>query len=354
MYRRPISWFTSAALLASVYPAPSLGQPAIPPIAANTAPVAVAAAGMPGYNHSQLDAVLAPIALYPDVLLTQVMMAASYPSQILEAGRWVQRPANRNLRGDDLAHALEANNWDPSVKSLVPFPALLSQLGGNRRWLEQLGYAAANQQADVLDSVQRLRAQAIAAGTLQTTDQCVVRTEDHVVYIDPPASGLVYLPTYNPTSAYGTWAEPANPPVYLPPPAGYVFSPVLGGILAFGAGVAVGALLWDIGRPNWGQHHIYINRDHYNAINGRYGSYRGGDAWHPSQTATYSHGGGWRYPPGMTGSSGRGTGQGGYQGHGRAQSGDHGKGHGDGMQGHGQATRQHGGHGQEQEHHGSN
>ena len=293
MFRRSFFSLAGGAFSATVLPSFAFSQ----------APPAVAAPGAPptpaafGYSNPQLEAVLAPIALYPDVLLSQVLMASAYPAQILEATRWVQQQPQRRIHGDDLARASETRNWDPSVKSLLPFPALLSQLSSNRRWLEQLGYAAANQQPDVLDAVQRLRQRAVAAGSLQTTDQCVVRTEDRVVMIDPTASGLVYMPSYNPTIAYGTWAEPAYPPVYLQPPAGYVFSPVLGGLLAFGAGIAVGALLWDVGRPRWGQRNIYVNHDRYNAINGHRGVYRGGDVWHPSQTASYGHGGGWRRPP---------------------------------------------------------
>jgi len=334
MIRRPICWFTSAALLVGTMPAPGFAQPGMPPQnAPATVPGQNPAAQAPGYSAPQLDSILAPVALYPDVLLTQVLMAAAYPLQIVEAYRWVRQPANRNLRGDALARALVSRNWDPSVKSLVPFPALLAQLNGNLTWLQQLGYAAVNQQAEVLDAVQRLRQQAVAAGNLRTTEQCVVRTEERIIYIEPPTPSVVYLPSYNPTTVYGAWAYPAYPPVYLPPPPGYVFSPALGGVLAFGTAIAVGALLWDIGRPQWGQRNIYINRDRYNAINVRRPQYRGGEVWHPSQTATYpTGGGGWRNPPGPTGGPGRGRAFGGPGG----------------GQGHGQDFRQQGGHGQQQ------
>ena len=208
-------------------PVPAFAQPVMRP---QGAPAAAPSQGLgqvpgpgpntqaPGYSAQQLDSILAPIALYPDVLLTQVLMASAYPLQIVEAYRWVQHSANRNLRGDALGRALETRNWDPSVKSLVLFPALLTQMNGNLNWLQQLGYAAANQQAEVLDAVQRLRQQAMAAGNLRTTDQCVVRTEGRVIYLDPPTPDVVYLPSYNPTTVYGAWVYPAYPPVFLPLP----------------------------------------------------------------------------------------------------------------------------------------
>src|SRR5579871_1216189 len=123
------------------------------------------------YNTEQLDALLAPIALYPDALLTQVLMASTYPLQVVEAQRWVEVPANKALTGDALSKALEAQPWDPSVKSLVPFPQALAMMNANLDWMQQLGYAFADQQADVFDSVQRLRRQAQAAGNLQSSSQ---------------------------------------------------------------------------------------------------------------------------------------------------------------------------------------
>src|SRR5208283_1590416 len=147
------------------------------------------------FNAEQLDALLAPIALYPDPLLAQVLMASTFPLEVVSAQRWVEDPAHKSLTGDALAKSVEAQTWDPSVKSLVPFPQVLALLNSNLDWMQQLGYAFADQQA----SVQRLRAQAQAAGNLQTTDQQVVRREQQTIIIEPAQPSVVYVPNYNPT-----------------------------------------------------------------------------------------------------------------------------------------------------------
>jgi Protein of unknown function (DUF3300) len=146
------------------------------------------------FNTEQLDALLAPIALYPDPLLTQTLMASTYPLQIVEADRWLEKPENKGLSGDALTKALEPLPWDPSVKSLVPFPQVLSMMSGNLGWTQQLGYAVADQQAAVMDSVQRLRRQTQSSGSLQTISQQVVRTEAQIVIIAPAQPIIVYVP----------------------------------------------------------------------------------------------------------------------------------------------------------------
>ena len=127
-------------------------------VLAQTAPAAVAqsATGQP-FNTEQLDALVASIALYPDDLLTQLLMASTFPLEVVAAARWVEDPAHKSLSGDALVKALEAESWDPSVKSLVPFPVVLATMNSNLTWLQQLGYAFATQQADVFAAVQRLR-----------------------------------------------------------------------------------------------------------------------------------------------------------------------------------------------------
>ncbi len=175
------------------------------------------------YNAEQLDALLAPIALYPDPLLAQVLMASTFPLEVVTAGRWIEDPANKPLSGDALAEAVKAETWDPSVKSLVPFPSVLALLNSNLDWTQQLGYAFADQQEAVMDSVQRLRLQAQSTGNLQTTEQQIVHTEQQVITIEPAQPTVVYVPNYNPTVVYGAWPYPAYPPVYLPPPPGYTF-----------------------------------------------------------------------------------------------------------------------------------
>ncbi len=130
----------------------------------------------PALTAEQLDQLVAPIALYPDPLVAQIMMAATYPLEVVEADRWLQIPVNTALKGDALTAALQQQTWDPSVKSLIPFPHLLHMMDSNLGWTEQLGDAFLAQQADVMDAVQRLRQRAKAEGSLASTPQQTVST----------------------------------------------------------------------------------------------------------------------------------------------------------------------------------
>jgi Protein of unknown function (DUF3300) len=252
--------YRSVALVAAlslVVPPPSFAQ-ATPPAAADTATV---------FNAEQLDALLAPIALYPDALLAQVLMAATYPLQVVATSRWLDDPANKNLTGDALAQALANQPWDPSVKSLVPFPQVVAMLNSKLDWTQQLGYAFATQQADVMDSVQRLRQQAQAAGYLKTTEQQRVVVEKSVIVIEPASPQTVYVPVYSPTVVYGAWPYPAYPPIYIPPPPGYVVGNAFVAGLAFATGVAVVGSLWGWARPTWYGGSVNVNVNRYNTIN---------------------------------------------------------------------------------------
>ena len=137
-------------------------------VVAQTPPASTQPAAAQPFNAEQLNALLASIALYPDDLLTQILMASTFPLEVVTAARWVEDPAHKSLTGDALVKALEAESWDPSVKSLVPFPVVLATLNNNLTWLQQLGYAFATQQADVFAAVQRLRQQAQTSGKLQS------------------------------------------------------------------------------------------------------------------------------------------------------------------------------------------
>jgi Protein of unknown function (DUF3300) len=260
-FRRLITFITCAAVLAGLSPEPVRAQ-APPP----SPPASEGAEGQT-FSVEQLDALLAPVALYPDDLLMQLLMASIYPLQVIEAARWVEEPANKALKGDALTQALNAKNWDPSVKSLVPFPQVLEMMNAKLDWLQQLGYAMMVQQAEVMDSIQRLRRQAQSAGNLQSTPQQVVRTEGTTVVIQPAQPDAVYVPTYNPSQVYGTWPYPSYPPASLPPPAGYYPGAVLATGLAFGAAAAVTAGLWGWARPNWGGGYADVNVNRYNSIN---------------------------------------------------------------------------------------
>jgi Protein of unknown function (DUF3300) len=225
------------------------------------------ASGPTTFNPEQLDALLAPIALYPDALLTQILMACTFPLEIVEASRWLEQPGNAELQGDALTQALASQSWDPSVKSLVPFPQVLSMLNSNLSWTQQVGYAFATQQADVMNSVQRLRAQAEQAGTLQSTAQQSVTSEQGAIVIQPADPQVVYVPVYNPSVVYGAWPYPALPPVYFPPPPGYVAANAFVSGLAFAAGVAVVGSLWGWAQPSWYRGNVNVNVNRYNTIN---------------------------------------------------------------------------------------
>ena len=225
------------------------------------------------YNAEQLDALLAQIALYPDELLTQVLMASTYPLQIVNASRWLAQDNNKALTGEALAQALQAQNWDPSVKSLVPFPQVLEMLNSNLDWTQQLGYAFATQQNGVWNSIQRLRVQAQAVGQLKSTEQQTVAVESGAIVIQPANPQVVYVPTYNPSVVYGAWPYPSYPPVYYPPPPGYVVGSAFMTGLAFAAGVAVVGSLWGWCGPRWSGGYgswggsVNVNANRYNNIN---------------------------------------------------------------------------------------
>ncbi len=252
---------------------------------AQTTPAAVAqpATGQP-FNSEQLDALVASIALYPDDLLTQLLMASTFPLEVVAAARWVEDPAHKSLTGDALVKALEAEAWDPSVKSLVPFPVVLATMNGNLTWLQQLGYAFATQQADVFAAVQRLRRLAQANDKLQSSPQQVVSTQQvtveapagssaaptqqEVIVIQPAQPDTVYVPTYNPTVVYGSsWPYPSYPPYYPVQPPGYYFGAALATGLAFAAGAAVVGGLWGWASPGWGGGYANVNVNRYNNIN---------------------------------------------------------------------------------------
>ncbi|MDR5738733.1 DUF3300 domain-containing protein [Caballeronia sp. LZ019] len=214
-------------------------------------------------TNQQLDALVAPIALYPDALLAQVLMAATYPQDIEAAAQWSK--ANPNIKGDDAVKAVQSEPWDPSVQSLVAFPQALATMASRLDWVTQLGNAFIAQSSDVMDSVQRLRRSAQSAGNLKTTEQQKVVVEQSTIQIVPANPEVVYVPTYNPTVVYGAWPYPAYPPVYVPPPPGYAIATGFATGLAFGAGIAVANSLW--GNCDWNRGDVNVNVNRYNNIN---------------------------------------------------------------------------------------
>lgn len=215
----------------------------------------------------QLDQLLAPIALYPDPLLANILMAATYPLEVVQAARWVQDPSNAALKGDRLTEALALEDWAPSVKALVPFPDVLRMMDSRLDWMQQLGNAFLSQEAAVMESVQRLRRAAEEAGTLQSTPEQTVTTTGTTIIVEPASPTVVYVPYYDPFLVYGVWPYPAYPPFYFPLPPIYVSGVVHTTRIYFGVGVAVVNLLWGWHHWDWHDHRLYINVSRYNLLN---------------------------------------------------------------------------------------
>jgi hypothetical protein len=254
------------------------------PAAAQDAPKA--------FKPEELEQLVAPIALHPDPLLVQVLMASTYPLEVVQAARFVKD--NANLKGDQLNEALKQHPWDDSVKSLVTFPQVLTMMNDKLDWLQKLGDAFLGQQQDLMAAVQRLRARAQASGQLKSTPQQnvivepaaavpapppgaapppaaqaqpapttvqvqpapttveVVQAPPTVIRIEPANPQVVAVPSYDPMVVYGAWPYPAYPP-YYPYPPGYFAA----GAFMFAGGVAVGAALW--GDADWNGGDVNIN-----------------------------------------------------------------------------------------------
>ena len=216
------------------------------------------------FNQEELDQMLAPIALYPDSLLAQILMAATYPLEVVQADRWAR--ANRNLTGDQLNNALDQQDWDPSVKALVPFQQVLSMMDERLEWTQKLGDAFLDQQDEVMDTIQQLRAKAQAAGNLRDTEEQTVSEEDGEIEIEPAQPDVVYVPVYDPTVIYGPWWYPDFLPFFFLPPPGVVIG--FHGRMGFGRGIGVGrswGYAW--GHWDWRNHHLNVNTDRHININ---------------------------------------------------------------------------------------
>jgi hypothetical protein len=215
------------------------------------------------FKSEEIEQLVAPIALYPDSLVAQVLMASTYPLEIVEAARWVK--SNPNVKDKALEDALTQQKWDPSVKSLAAFPQVLNMMSEKIDMTQKLGDAFLGQQKEVLAAVQRLRSKAQAAGNLKSGQEQTVTTAQEagttVIKIEPTQPQTVYVPTYNPATVYGPWPYPAYPPYYYYPP-GYAAGAAL---FTFTAGVVIGSALW--GNCNWGGGNVDINVNKYNNFN---------------------------------------------------------------------------------------
>lgn len=247
------------------------------PLSSRAQPAAPAAP----FAAAELDQIAAPIALYPDPLIAQILMASTYPLEVVQAARFAKE--HPKLTGDQLNEALKSQSWDDSVKALVTFPQVLAMMDEKVDWTQKLGDAFLAQQKELMEAVQRLRARAQAEGHLSSTAEQTVAVEPAaaapaaapatppsqpvvvqqapptIITIVPTNPQVVYVPTYNPTLVYGAWPYPAYPPyAYYPP--GYVAGAAF---FSFAAGVAVGSALW--GNCNWHGGNVDIDVNHYNS-----------------------------------------------------------------------------------------
>ena len=258
--RRAMGGAALATILATAASAQSPSWPTPPaPTPQAESPTAPQTKPASPLSPARLGQMLAPIALYPDDLLADILMAATYPLDVVQAARWLQEPQNAALKGDQLFAALQQKSWDPSVKSLAPFPRILRMLDANLEWTEQLGEAYLADPAAVMDAVQRLRRRAQSAGRLVTTPQEIVRTEqeptrlEETITIEAPSPEVVYVPICDPSFAYGPWPYPDYPP----------FFPVFAGATISGCGWISGPIVapfWGWSVLNFRTRHIEIDR----------------------------------------------------------------------------------------------
>jgi hypothetical protein len=311
-YQAPTSAYSSAPQT-SAYPTTSDATQT------TSAPAAGQAPAPAPLSSDQLDALVAPIALYPDALVAQVLAASTNPDQIAYADDWLAQ--NRNLTGAALAQAVDQQSWDPSVKALTQFSSVLDNLAHNLSWTSSLGQAFANQQSDVMAAVQAMRAKAQAAGTLQSNSQITVtQPASTTIVIQPANPQVVYVPQYNPAVVYGA---PVVVPMYIAPPL-----PVVSLGLYFGSGITIGATFgggwgggfgwgWHSWNVNWGggwgggggstiiyNHNTYINNHTWNNRNyNGYHPWANNSGYHPGTDTHYGPNGGY-HPNGYYGPNG--------------------------------------------------
>jgi len=239
-----VTWACAAVMLAPLVRAQDAAQPA-------------------PFKTEEIEQLVAPIALYPDALVAQILMASTYPLEIVSAARWSK--ANPNVKDKALEDAMQKQTWDPSVKSLAAFPSVLAMMNEKLDMTQKLGDAFLGQQKEVMAAIQQLRAKAEKAGNLTSSKEQKVSTEQEagatVIKIEPADPKVVYVPTYDPMVVYGPWPYPAYPPYYYYPP-GYAAGAAF---FTFTAGVIVGNALW--GNCNWGGNNVYINHNTYNKFN---------------------------------------------------------------------------------------
>jgi hypothetical protein len=242
----------------------------------------------------QLQELVAPIALYPDSLVAQILAASTFPEQVVEADRWVQN--HPDLKGDDLAKAVDQEPWDPSVKALVAFPSVLGNMDKNLSWTSSLGDAYYNQQQEVMDAVQVMRQRAQEAGNLKSTPQQVVTTEGSTIVIQPAEPEIVYVPAYDPWIVYGGPIVPW--PGWYPYPGIWFGGPYLSFGIGFGVGFFGGyGWGWHHWGSDWHNHAVIYNHNRYfsesRTFYNRNTFYRGGGGGRGREGNFGGHGGGY-------------------------------------------------------------
>jgi hypothetical protein len=211
-------------------------------------------------SPEELDQLVAPIALYPDALVAQILAAATYPTEVVEAERWMQQHAD--LKGDALAKAIDPQSWDPSIKALTQFPSVLAMMDKNLSWTSSLGDAYVNGQQNVLNAVQVMRQRAQQAGNLKSTEQETVTTQGQSIVIEPANPEVVYVPEYDPWYVYG--APLAFYPGWIGVPGAYIDGPGI----AFGLGIGIGVFAgfgwgWHHWGTDWHRHDVMYDHNRY-------------------------------------------------------------------------------------------
>lgn len=213
-------------------------------------------AAQASFSEAQLDSLLAPVALYPDTVLSHVLIASTYPLEVVEADRWARN--NTRYKGDDAVNAVDSRDWDPSVKALVAFPDILRRMSEDLDWTQQLGDAFLADEERVMDSVQKLRNRAYASGHLDKVEHVRVIREEKTIVIEPSVERVVYVPAYDTRVVYGNWWWPDYPPVYWNYPSSYVF--VSG--FYWGPRVYIGPRFYFSG-CHWRDRRVYVVDNHH-------------------------------------------------------------------------------------------
>ena len=230
---------------------------------------------------AELDQLVAPIALYPDPLLSEVLIASTYPLEVVQADRWAK--SNSSLKGEALTAALAKQGWDDSVKALAQVPNVLTMMADQLDWTQKLGDAVLAQQPELMDAIQRLRGRAQANGKLQSTKELTVTVTSaapaqggggqaqegqapaQYIVIEPTSPTEMYVPYYDPAVVYGAWPYPDYSPYYFPPPPGYYAGGAIAAGIAFGSAVAIGHAIW--GNCDWGRRNINVANRNVNINN---------------------------------------------------------------------------------------